>query len=58
MTAIQPVRFRHSGYSRPTRRIFRANLGRTFGSAILLCRWSRVLGHLNETAGANARCGC
>ena len=44
------------GTRRPSSKIIRGLFGRPFGSAVLLCRWSRVLGHLTETAVTGCRC--
>ena len=57
MTA-SAARFRHTGICRPVKRIRIGTFGQKLGSAALLCRWSRVLGQLNETAAAGGRQGC
>ena len=57
MTAIS-ARSRQAGPRRSAQKILRDMFGRKLGSAALLCRWSRVLGHLNDTAAAGCRTGC
>lgn len=56
MTA-KTARSRRTGPRPSARKILEGLFGQPLGSAALLCRWSRVLGRLNETA-AGCRTGC